>query len=115
MDASEKIIIYQVLPRLFGNENRTCQAGGSMQVNGSGKMGDFNQRALEQIKSLGATHIWYTGIIEHATQTDNSLYGIRPDNPSVVKGQAGSPYAIKDYYDVDPDIATSIPARMREF
>jgi len=115
MDASEKIIIYQVLPRLFGNENRTCQAGASKQVNGCGKMGDFNQRALEQIRSLGATHIWYTGIIEHATQTDYSLYGIEPDNPAVVKGQAGSPYAIRDYYDVDPDIATSIPARIHEF
>ncbi len=115
MDASQKIIIYQVLPRLFGNDNRTCQVNGTKQVNGSGTMADFNQRALEQIHSLGATHIWYTGIIEHATQTDNSLYGIRRDNPAVVKGQAGSPYAIRDYYDVDPDIATSIPARMQEF
>ena len=111
----EKIIIYQVLPRLFGNDNRTCQVWGTKQVNGCGRMADFTLRALEQIRSLGATHIWYTGIIEHATQTDNALFGISADHPSVVKGLAGSPYAIKDYYDIDPDISTSIPARMAEF
>ena len=111
----EKMVIYQVLPRLFGNDNRTCQPDGSKQVNGCGHMADFTPRALEQIRSLGATHVWYTGIIEHATQTDYSLYGIPSDNGAVVKGMAGSPYAIRDYYDVDPDIATSIPARMAEF
>ena len=111
----EKIVIYQVLPRLFGNENRTCQPRASKQVNGCGHMSDFTPRALEQIRSLGATHVWYTGVIEHATQTDYSLYGIPSDNGAVVKGMAGSPYAIRDYYDIDPDIATSIPARMLEF
>lgn len=111
----ERVVIYQVLPRLFGNENRTCLPGGSRQVNRCGKMADFTPRALEQIRSLGATHVWYTGVIEHATQTDNSLFGIPADHPAVVKGQAGSPYAIKDYYDIDPDIATSILARMAEF
>ena len=111
----KKIIIYQVLPRLFGNDNRTHQPNGTIQTNGCGKMADFTPRALEQIKALGATHIWYTGIIEHATKTDNSLYGIPGDAPAVVKGCAGSPYAIKDYYDIDPDIATSVPARMKEF
>ena len=111
----KKIIIYQVLPRLFGNDNRTHQPNGTIQTNGCGKMNDFTPRALEQIKALGATHIWYTGIIEHATKTDNSHYGIPSDAPAVVKGCAGSPYAIKDYYDIDPDIATSIPARMKEF
>ena len=78
-------------------------------------MADFTPRALEQIKSLGATHVWYTGLIEHATQTDYDLFNIPSDHPAVVKGLAGSPYAIKDYYDIDPDIATSIPCRMEEF
>ena len=32
-----------------------------------------------------------------------------------VKGKAGSPHAIKDYYDADPDIATDVPGRMNEF
>ena len=78
-------------------------------------MADFTTKALNEIRTLGATHIWYTGIIEHATQTNYTRYGIKPDHPAVVKGKAGSPYAIKDYYDVDPDLATSIPDRMKEF
>lgn len=115
MDTQEKIIIYQVFTRLFGNKNLRCKPNGSLEENGCGKMADFTVKALEEIKKLGATHIWYTGIIEHATQTNYSRWGIRPDHPAVVKGKAGSPYAIKDYYDVDPDLATSIPDRMKEF
>lgn len=78
-------------------------------------MVDFTMEALNAIKQLGASHIWYTGIIEHATQTDYTQYGIRADHPAIVKGKAGSPYAIKDYYDVDPDLASSVPNRMKEF
>lgn len=115
MAANEKIIIYQVFTRLFGNSNTHCKQHGSLADNGCGKLGDFTAKALGEIKNLGATHIWYTGIIEHATQTNYSRYGIRPDHPAVVKGKAGSPYAIKDYYDVDPDMANSIPDRMKEF
>lgn len=70
---------------------------------------------MGEIKKTGATHIWYTGIIEHATQTDYRRYNIRPDHPAIVKGKAGSPYAIKDYYDVDPDLVNDIPERMKEF
>lgn len=115
MGANEKIIIYQVFTRLFGNGNTHCKKNGNISENGCGKMADFTAKALAEIKNLGATHIWYTGIIEHATQTNYSRYGIRPDHPAVVKGKAGSPYAIKDYYDVDPDMATSTPDRMKEF
>lgn len=115
MGANEKIIIYQVFTRLFGNGNTHCKKNGNISENGCGKMADFTTKALAEIKNLGATHIWYTGIIEHATQTNYSRYGIRPDHPAVVKGKAGSPYAIKDYYDVDPDMATSTPDRMKEF
>ncbi len=112
---SQKIVIYQVLPRLFGNDIRTCQQWGDRNTNGCGKMDSFTSHALNQIAALGATHIWYTGLLEHATQTDYSIYGIRGDHPGVVKGIAGSPYAIRDYYDVDPDLATSVPARLTEF
>jgi glycosidase len=83
--------------------------------NGSGKFSDINDAALDSIKTLGATHIWYTGVPEHATMTDYSAQGITPDDPAVVKGRAGSPYAIKDYYDVVPDFAESVPDRMAEF
>lgn len=114
-DTPQKIIIYQVLTRLFGNSNNHCERNGTLEQNGCGKMNDFTLKALKAIKELGATHIWYTGIIEHATKTRYDRFGIRCDNPAVVKGQAGSPYAIKDYYDIDPDIADSVPDRMKEF
>ena len=111
--STEKIIIYQVLPRLFGNDNNCCVPNGTLQENGCGKMADFTGKALTEIKKLGATHIWYTGIIEHSTQTDYRRYNISPDHPAIVKGKAGSPYAIKDYYDVDPDLAKDVPGRMK--
>src|ERR1035437_8141951 len=110
-----KIIIYQVLPRLFGNEITTNKQNGTIQENGCGKFNSFTTRALKEIKSLGITHVWYTGVIEHATQTDYSAFGIRKDHQGVVKGKAGSVYAIKDYYDVDPDLAENVETRMTEF
>lgn len=110
----DKIIIYQVLPRLYGNRVKACIPHGTLEQNGSGKMADFTTEVLHDIKALGATHIWYTGLIEHATQTDYSTYGIAVDTPEVIKGVAGSPYAIKDYYDVDPDLATDVSKRREE-
>ena len=111
----EKIIIYQLLPRLFGNTTTDCVSNGSIEKNGVGKLNDISPKALREIARLGCTHVWYTGVIEHATQTDYSRYGIASDNPHVVKGKAGSPYAIKDYYDIDPDLAVNVPDRMQEF
>ena len=110
-----KPIIYQLFPRIFTNTNTHCVPNGTYQQNGAGKMNDITETILAKIKELGVTHVWYTGIIEHATKTDYSAEGIRPDNPYVVKGEAGSPYAIKDYYDVDPDIAVDVKNRMGEF
>lgn len=113
--ADEKIIIYQVLPRLFSNMCDTCVPHGTYARNGAGKLNHFTPRVLREIKKLGANYIWYTGVIEHATKTDYSRYGITPDNKYVVKGEAGSPYAIKDYYDIDPDLAEDPRRRMQEF
>ncbi|MBO7234588.1 MAG: alpha-amylase family protein [Paludibacteraceae bacterium] len=110
-----KFVIYQVLPRLFGNYNTTRKMNGGIEENGCGKFNSFTPKALKAIKDLGVTHIWYTGVIEHATQTDYTKYSIPLDHPAVVKGKAGSPYAIKDYYDVDPDLAEDVPNRMTEF
>ena len=87
----EKIIIYQVRPRLFSNCCDSCVPNGTCAQNGSGKLNDFTPKVLQEIKKLGANYIWYTGVIEHATKTDYSRYGIRPDNRYVVKGEAGSP------------------------
>ncbi|MCR5179737.1 MAG: alpha-amylase [Bacteroidaceae bacterium] len=111
----QKPVIYQVFTRLFGNDTNINQKDGSRAVNGCGNMAAFSPRALQEIKALGATHIWYTGVIRHATQSDHSAYGIPRDHHAIVKGKAGSAYAITDYYDIDPDIATSVPARMLEF
>ncbi len=115
MNTQGKIVIYQVLLRLFGNSNLHRKPHGTLEENGCGKMAHFTGKALKEIRQLGATHIWYTGLLEHATQTRYDPWGICPDHPAVVKGKAGSPYAVKDYYDVDPDLATSVPDRMKEF
>jgi len=110
-----KLIIYQLLPRLFGNANTTNKFYGSIEENGSGKFNDITAKALTEIKNMGFTHIFYTGVIEHATMTDYSAFGIKPDDPDVVKGRAGSPYAIKDYYDTDPDLAVDVKNRIGEY
>ena len=115
MNPEEKIIIYQVFTRLFGNRTLACKTNGSIDENGCGKMDCFTEQALAEIKELGITHIWYTGIIAHATQTDYTRYGLPKDHPAIVKGKAGSPYAIKDYYDIDPDLAVDVEKRMEEF
>lgn len=112
---NKKPIIYQLLPRLFTNYNENCIPAGTIEQNGSGKLNAITPKIISEIKSLGATHIWLTGVIEHAHCPDYTAYGIRRDNPHIVKGQAGSPYAIKDYYDIDPDLAEDVPARMTEF
>ena len=114
-DMTQKPVIYQVFTRLFGANAKESVEWGTPAQNGVGKMSDFTQKALDEIRQLGATHIWYTGVIEHAQQTDYTAYGIRRDHAAVVKGLAGSPYAIKDYYDIDPDLATKVPERMKEF
>lgn len=110
-----KPVIYQLIPRLFANPCANCVPNGSIEQNGSGKMNSITGTALRSLKKLGITHIWYTGIIEHANATDYSRYGIKKCNSHVVKGKAGSPYAILDYYDVDPDIADDVPNRIGEF
>jgi glycosidase len=112
---SQKMVIYQLMTRLFGNANTTNKPYGTMEENGVGKMNDINEAALKGIKELGVTHVWYTGIIEHALLTDYTQFGISLDDADVVKGRAGSPYAIKDYYDVNPDLAVSVKDRMKEF
>ena len=111
----EKIVIYQIFTRLYGNRNTTRKECGTIEENGCGKMNDFTPSTLRKIREMGVSHIWYTGVIRHATQTDYSAYGIPSQHPAVVKGCAGSPYAITDYYDIDPDLATDVNKRMQEF
>ena len=111
----EKVLIYQVLPRLFGNNNTNRKENGTIEENGCGKLNHFNDTILARIHDMGFTHIWYTGVIRHATQTNYSSYGIPTQHAEVVKGKAGSPYAITDYYDIDPDLAENVSMRMAEW
>ncbi len=113
--ASSKIVLYQIFTRLYGNCNTTHKESGTITENGCGKMNDFTPTTLKKIREMGVSHIWYTGVIRHATQTDYSAYGIPKNHPAVVKGKAGSPYAITDYYDIDPDLAVEVDERMQEF
>ena len=110
-----KAVVYQVFTRLFGNKNQTNKPWGTIAENGVGKFSDFNDAALAGIKQLGTTHIWYTGVPHHALINDYSAYGISNDDPDVVKGRAGSPYAVKDYYTVNPDLADDPAQRLQEF
>lgn len=110
-----KIVVYQIFTRLFGNRNTTRKENGSIAENGCGKFADFNAKTLKGIRDMGITHVWYTGVIRHATKTDYTTFGIPAQHHAVVKGNAGSPYAITDYYDVDPDLAMDVNARMDEF
>ena len=115
MKENKKMIIYQLMPRWFTNVHEGCVPDGTIEQNGCGKFDEIDASRLRSIRSLGATHVWYTGIIEHATATDYSSQGIAPCNAHVVKGLAGSPYAIRDYYDVCPDLAVNVERRMAEF
>jgi hypothetical protein len=81
----DKLIIYQILVRLFGNRNLTNIVHGTIEQNGVGKMNDINDKCLNEIKKFGYTHVWYCGVLEHATMTDYTAYGIRKDNPYIVK------------------------------
>lgn len=113
--SNDKMIIYQLLPRLYGNRNTTRKENGSIADNGCGKFNDLTTSVLKSIQQKGVSHIWFTGVIRHATKTDYTAHGIPSNHPAIVKGNAGSPYAITDYYDVDPDLAEDVDNRMAEF
>ncbi|WP_316734903.1 alpha-amylase family protein [Pedobacter aquatilis] len=113
--SDKQIVIYQLLPRLFGNKNTANIPYGTIEQNGSGKFNDITDKALDGIKELHVNYVWYTGAIAHASLTDYSKFGIKVDDADVVKGRAGSPYAIRDYYDVNPDLAVDVKNRMKEF
>lgn len=110
-----KLVIYQLLPRLFGNKVALNKTYGTIAENGCGKFNDINDLALTRLKEMGASHVWYTGVLRHATMTAYPQAGLPADDADVVKGRAGSPYAVKDYYDVDPDLAVNKKNRLEEF
>jgi glycosidase len=115
MNTIKRPVIYQMMTRLFSNTNTNNKPWGTLEENGVGKFNAITSKALKALSSSGYTHVWYTGVIEHAVLTDYTKYGIPLDDADVVKGRAGSPYAIKDYFDVNPDLAENVDLRMEEF
>ncbi|OBP15467.1 alpha-amylase [Rheinheimera sp. SA_1] len=110
-----KVVVYQAFTRLFGNSNTTNQRFGTAAQNGVGKLNDINDAALISLKAMGVSHLWLTGVPHHALVADYSAFGISADDPDVIKGRAGSPYAVKDYYSVNPDLAVDPAKRLEEF
>jgi glycosidase len=115
LQAERRVRIYQLFVRLFGNINETRKVDGTLAENGVGKFDDINDTALDAIRDLGCTHIWLTGVLRQATSTDYSKLGLPADDPDLLKGLAGSPYSIKDYFDVCPDYAREPATRLDEF
>lgn len=113
--SAKKEVVYQVFTRLFGNKKTTNKPWGTIEENGVGKFNDFTDLALKEIKDLGVTYVWYTGVPHHALVRDYTAIGISNDDPEVIKGRAGSPYAVKDYYNVNPDLAVDPANRLQEF
>lgn len=112
----DRIVIWQIFTRLFCNDGPdTLAKNGTIAQNGCGKLNSYTGNVLKYFKSQGATHLWFTGLLAHASRTDYSEYGIPSSHPATVKGNAGSPYAVRDYYDIDPDLAVSVPNRFSEF
>nr|WP_258405937.1 alpha-amylase family protein [Shewanella acanthi] len=110
-----KPVVYQIFTRLYGNKITTNKPWGTIGDNGVGKFNDIDETALLSIKNLGVTHIWFTGVPHHDLIGDYSSIGVSSDDPDVVKGRAGSPYAVKDYYNVNPDLAVNPANRLQEF
>lgn len=114
-DPQSRIRIYQMLPRLFGNANERRKVNGTIKENGSGKFSDLSPEVLAELSDYGYSHIWLTGVLQQATSTDYSEVGQPADDPDLLKGIAGSPYAIRDYFDVSPDYADDPAQRLDEF
>lgn len=111
----ERPCIYQLFLRQFGNLNETRKPNGTLAENGAGKFADVNDRALRSLRELGITHVWLMGALRQATATDYSAVGLPPDVSNLLKGLAGSPYAVRDCFDVCPDYATDPAQRLDEF
>ena len=101
--------------RYFGNTITTNQQDGTIEANGCGKFADITETVLQALKDLGVTHVWLTGCLRQATLTGYPEVGLPSDDPDVVKGRAGSLFAVRDYFDVCPDYACHPANRLDEF
>lgn len=108
-----KTSIYQLFVRHFGNLNTKRKPNGTISENGCGKFADITDKALAAIAGMGFTHVWLTGALEHACGT--SYAGQPAVDEKLLKGKAGSPYAVMDYFDVAADLALDSEDRINEF
>ncbi len=106
-------VIYQLFVRHFSNTEHNGVQNGTIETNGCGTFNGVTEEALRSLARMGCTHVWLTGVLRHATQTAHP--GVPAQPKSIVKGIAGSPYAVVDYFDVDPDLASDPALRMTEF
>jgi glycosidase len=109
-----KPVIYQLVVRYFGNTSGANIVDGDIEQNGCGTFADVSDRALAELRRLGVTHVWLTGVLRQATLTDYSSIGLPADPPDIIKGRAGSFYAVRDCVDVCPDYAREPERRMSE-
>lgn len=107
--------VYLLNLRQFSNTNETRRLNGTLAENGVGKFRDIDAVALRSLRDLGVTHLWLLGVLRHATGTDYSADGLPADDPDLLKGIAGSPYAVRDGFDVCPDYAVDPARRLAEF
>jgi hypothetical protein len=114
-DTSQRPRIYQLFLRQFSNVNETRKPNGTLKENGVGKFSDVNDRVLGSLREFGITHVWLLGVLRQATATDYSNIGLPADDPDLLKGIAGSPFAVRDYFDVCPDYADDPALRLEEF
>jgi len=110
-----KHIIYQIFPRLFGNQTQNPELNGTKEQNGCGGFENLTQKSIQSIQNIGFTHIWLTGILQHATQTAYPRLGLKSGHPAILKGKAGSPYAVTDFFELDPDLCQNPENRWKEF
>ncbi len=108
-----RLRIYQLFVRLFANTATETRPNGTMAGNGCGKFEGITTAVLDSLRELGVTHLWLTGILQHATATEHP--GLPADDRDLLKGIAGSPYAVRDPFDLCPDLATTAEARWPEF
>ncbi len=114
-DSPRREILYQLVVRHFGNHDGANVTDGTLEENGVGTFADIDDRALSRLGDMGITHVYLTGVLRQATRTDWSEIGLPPDDPDILKGRAGSFFAVRDYFDVCPDYAEDPAERLAEF
>jgi hypothetical protein len=107
------LVIYQLMVRTFGNTNETRKTTERSPKTAAEPSTTSSPPRSRRSNPWASPMLWLTGVLEQASGT---AYPTRPaDPPDILKGIAGSPYAIRDYFDVCPDYAQDPDKRLDEF